>query len=199
MSSNPPTNIFLPLDNRLSAYLPALRQIESLLNSDQTEISISLIGTDILAPDLALAIWDILQSRPKTTKLVTKALSCLAESNVLIWLAGDVRLLRNDAWIVFTAALLAERKISPRIRNVYQESIPIDPRPTMASGFEVDDARIVELITRFLPPHLAHRRLWIAELSEWIEVSPTQKDSYRTVSKKYESPEHPKSDDEIPF
>ena len=166
----------------MKIYLPAIRELEvKLLSTDTRELHLTLVGTEVLSPDLALAIWDLLQQRPKGMKLITKAMSGLMECNILPWLAGDVRILRNDAWLFFTPSVMSrkagERKAKIGSSNYHSAS---------ATPFEIDDARVIELISHFLPLKLASRQLWYPEIAEWIDVVHTPRASLPEVPKDYQ-------------
>jgi len=182
--------MFFPMTKELNIYLPAIRELEAkLLLTDTSELHLTLLGTEVVTPDLALAIWDLLQQRPAGMRLVTKSMSCLVESNILPWLAGDVRILRNDAWIYFTPSILSRKATLHKAKtgsNSYHSG--------SASSFEIDDARVIELISHYLPLKLAKRHLWLPEIAEWIDVVATQRVSLPTVPKHYQIIEEPIED-----
>jgi len=184
------TDVFFPTTKDMKIYLPAIRELEvKLLSTDTSELHLTLIGTEVLSPDLALAIWDLLQQRPQGMKLVTKAMSGLMESNILPWLAGDVRILRNDGWIFFTPSVMSrkagERKAKIGSSNYHSAS---------ATPFEIDDARVIELISHYIPLKLASRQLWYSELAEWIDVVPTPRAALPEVPKDYQFIDFPIED-----
>jgi hypothetical protein len=170
------TDVFLPLDKRIN-YLLVLRELEEkLYTPDATECTVTLYGPDVLEPDFALGILDLLESRPTGMTLVTQAMSSLMESNLLLWLAGDVRILRPDAWAFFAPPMFPDEAKATRGKSKRNHPVP--------ATFDVEDARVQELIMRHLPVGLGHRRLWFSELAEWIEVSPSRND-LRPPSPKY--------------
>ena len=166
---------YLPLDNRMAFLLPAIRGLEKLLRSGRTELSIGLFAVEpMLKTDICLMLYDMLMSRPKNVRLKTVAMTAMLESNLLIWLAGDVRVLRTDTWVMWTPPMVQERE---KIRSPYS-------RVTGRDAFAVEDARICELITRHLPGTLAGRMLFCSELSEWIDVQTTRADFFAGAYKK---------------
>jgi hypothetical protein len=64
-------------------------------------ITLRFVGVDVIPPDSALLIYDILSHRPYGIKLITQAWSRVMDSGVLVWLAGDVRSLRPTTFLRF--------------------------------------------------------------------------------------------------
>ncbi len=191
------TDVFLPLDKRIN-YLSVLRDLEEKLYSpDATELTLTLYGPDGLEPDFTLGILDLLQSRPDGMTLVTQAMSSLMESNLLLWLAGDILILREDAWVFFAPPIFPDEAKVSKTKSKRNRPLP--------ATFDVEDARVQELIMRHLPVELGHRRLWFSELTDWLNVWPTRNDLSRTVPKYSGKIDHrlidPKmfDDGEIPF
>lgn len=64
-------------------------------------ITLRFVGVDVIPPDSAMLIYDILAHRPAGIKLITQAWSRVMDSGVLVWLAGDVRSLRPTTFLHF--------------------------------------------------------------------------------------------------
>lgn len=160
----------VPLDSRLSFFLPTIRELEKVLWSGKAEVTLGLIAAPlILETDACLMLYDLLMRRPKSVqKLTMVAMTSLLEGNVLIWLTGDVLCMRADSHMAWTAAL-----------RVPCKNIARDIKTKGREAFEIEDSRICELINRKLPKHLGTgRMLFHAELTEWIDVQPTRKDFF---------------------
>lgn len=160
----------VPLDSRLSFFLPTIRELERILWSGKTEVTLGLIAAPlILETDACLMLYDVLMRRPKNVvKLTTIAMTSMLEANVLIWLTGDVLVMRPDSWVMWTPPVVEGRG----------KGITRNSKTKGREAFEIEDSRICELITRRLPKHLAGRMLFHAELTEWIDVQPTRKDFF---------------------
>ena len=169
-------DMFFPLETRLSFIWPAFRKLEELLFDPNTKhLTLGLFAADniMIGTDLCLALYDLIMTRPSHVTLTTVALSSMMETNLLIWLCGDKRILRRDAWVLFYPPMVDER-----INRDKPSSIRTRDRRGQGGDFEIDDARICELITRHIPLKMASRRIWWPALSEFIDVLPTRRDHY---------------------
>ena len=169
-------DMFFPLETRLSFLWPAFRQLEEKLFDPNTKhLTLGLFAADniIMGTDLALALFDLIKTKPSQVTLTTYAMSSMVETNLLIWLCGDKRILRREAWVHFYPSMVGER-INRDKPSAHR------PRDRRGQGgdFEIEDARVVELITRHIPLEMAGRRLFWPELSEWLDVSPSRRDDY---------------------
>ena len=54
---------------------------------------------DLLIPDTALVLFEILRTRPQGLRLHVHTWSCLCDGSALLWLGADTRSMRSDAWI----------------------------------------------------------------------------------------------------
>lgn len=159
----------VPLDSRLAFLLPTIRELERILWSGKTEVTLGLIAAPlILETDACLMMYDVLMRRPKNVKLTTVAMTSMLEANVLVWLTGEVLAQRIDSWVMWSQPVVEGRG----------KGITRNSKTKGREAFEIEDSRICELITRRLPKHLAGRMIFHAELSEWIEVQPTRKDFF---------------------
>lgn len=74
--------------------------LEQILLDAPPKILLKLIGPDILAPDAALTYWALLKSKSEKTQIVASAYSGLIGPSALIWLAGDLRIMRPLGWMI---------------------------------------------------------------------------------------------------
>jgi len=121
-------------------------------------------------PDTVLAFVDILENRPKEVGVHIHSRICLKDAEVLVWLAGETRTLRPDAWIHF-------QELQPReqVRSDYQQfrdSIEGREIPAGLSPYHENFLQIERLVKKKLPTHLLNRRVWSAELAEWNLIIP---------------------------
>jgi hypothetical protein len=65
------------------------------------EFKLCLYDTGSVLVDAALAFYEIVRTRPHGISVHIHSHVCLVGAEVLIWLAGDTRTLRGEAWIHF--------------------------------------------------------------------------------------------------
>lgn len=80
-----------------------LNELREGLAKKTTELTLELIGPGCLLADTALMLYAELINRRKGLVIHTHACSCLMNGAVLLWLAGDRRTIRSDAWIQIDA------------------------------------------------------------------------------------------------
>ena len=85
-----------------------LNELREGLAKKTTELTLELVGPGCLMADTALMLYAELINRRKGLVLHTHACSCLLNGAVLLWLAGDRRSIRSDAWIQIDAATSRE-------------------------------------------------------------------------------------------
>ncbi len=135
-----------------SYYIDRIEKLEKVLARKPGWVQIDLIGIGEIPADAALLIRAVLIARLPKTRIITNARSSLQGSSVLVWLLGDVRLIRNDARLFFRDTDLSEEQQAeqvevlkysgPKYRDSYTESA--DPE-------EWDYVRVLQLINEFLP------------------------------------------------
>ena len=62
-------------------------------------VRFELVGPGNMLHDTALMLFDELQNRPQGMRLHIDSRTSLFDGAVLIWLSGDTRTMRRDAWI----------------------------------------------------------------------------------------------------
>lgn len=93
----PPTLLRLDLSQKNMS--PILDGISSCFAIGAPELRIELLGPGILLHDHALMVFDELKNRPAHIRLHVHSRTCLSDGALLLWLAGDTRSIRPDAWI----------------------------------------------------------------------------------------------------
>jgi hypothetical protein len=128
-----------------------LAKLEHLIRKKPRRIQIDIFGTSALSPDAALVLRDVLMRRSPRTRIITNARSSLQDASVLLWLLGDIRLIRQDARVFFRPAELPEdAEVDPNgdwkgYEKKYRDSLSeLDPE-------EGDYVRVLQLINEFLP------------------------------------------------
>lgn len=146
--------MFLPLSTAPDLFFSSIGELEAMLETPADEYRISLLGPEGIMPDTALAIFHLITGRPHPGRVIIKSLGSLLNSDVLVWLAGDERSLRSDAWIRF------EPPFRPKGRGGRLWPRRADP------SYE----RVLEFIGHYLPREFVGRTLWAGELAEWALI-----------------------------
>ena len=134
------------------------------------DFKLCLYDTGTVTVDAALAFYDVVRSRPKGIGVHIHSHVCLMSSDVLIWLAGDTRTLRTDAWVHF--------RDYPRHwlqRSDFQQFVDIMEGRELPAGktaFQENYLTVERLVKKHLPAHLWNRRVWGSELEEWNITKP---------------------------
>ena len=162
-----------------SYYIDRIEQLEKVLSRKPRLIQIDMIGMGEIPADSALLIRSVLMGRSLKTRLITNARSSLQGGSVLVWLLGDKRTIRDDAWVYFRRANLPDdaeadpnadwKHNEPKYRDSFSE---IDPE-------EGDYARVLQVINEFLPvKELAGRLIRVPVLRQFGLVENEQVDCF---------------------
>jgi len=160
-------------------YISRVAKLEKALAKKPQVLQIDMIGTGEIPADTALLIRSVIMERSPKTRVVTHARSSLQGSSVLVWLLGDVRLIRDDARLFFRRAALgddgelaAESLWENEDSNSWDPSSEVDPD-------EADYVRVLELINQFLPvKELAGRMVGPAVLRQFGLVENEKVDEF---------------------
>jgi hypothetical protein len=76
-------------------------ELEECLAKKPPQLTLKFVGIQRMDSDPVLLIYDTLLKKDETTQLITDARSPIVGNGVLLWLAGDVRLIRPTAWLRF--------------------------------------------------------------------------------------------------
>jgi hypothetical protein len=79
-----------------------LAGIRAALAHPAPRLHLDLLGPGFMLHDTALMVYHALRDRPASTHLHIHSHTCLSDGAVLVWLAGDSRSIRPDAWIELT-------------------------------------------------------------------------------------------------
>lgn len=132
-----------------SYYIERIGELETVLARRPRLLQIDMTGEGEIAADTALLIRSVLMGRSPKTRLITNARSSLQGGSVLVWLMGDLRLIRSDARVFFRRADVSNDDAAdeagsgdePEYADTYSET---DPE-------ELDYARMLQVINEFLP------------------------------------------------
>lgn len=150
-------------DNNPSKLLQTLQT--AFMNRDKN-VTLDLLGPGLLLNDTALMLYEEIRNRPSCTKVHIHARTCLFDGAILLWLAGDTRTIRCDAWIQVSE--IPEDPIRPqrpqkRRLPEYSNAIPIsDEYPA-----DTDLRTILKYLGEWLPvDEIAGLRLFESELRD---------------------------------
>jgi hypothetical protein len=149
-------------------YLTRIVRLEEALAEEPEQLQIDIVGECAIPADTALLIRSVLNQRSPKTLLITNARSSVCGGSALIWLLGDVRMIRDDAKLFF-------RRIDPSELN---EVSLDDPWKDPEAGFEdsgsdanpAEDeyARVLQHIDAFLPvKEMAGRMIGVPVLRQF--------------------------------
>src|SRR5262249_52359426 len=85
-------------------YIDEAYELEALLAKRPARLQIEFVGSGEIPADSALLMRSIILKRSRRTRIVTNARSSLQGATSLLWLLGDMRLIREDARLHFRAA-----------------------------------------------------------------------------------------------
>ena len=151
----PPKSIFLPLSSVSGDDLiSSINELDLALRTPASQYEISLLGPEGVLPEFAMTIYELIRRRPHRGLVTVRSLGSLLNADILVWLAGDRRSIRSNAWVRF------EEPLPRRLRARRTRSCSADPTYD----------RVYERITERLPEELAGREIWPGELSEWALI-----------------------------
>jgi len=132
-----------------SYFIERIAALELVVIGQPTELQIDLMGEGEITPGWALLIRSILAQRSPDTYVTMNARSSLRGATVLVWLLGDQRLIREDAYVFFrraTASVTGEedKDWEDGEMKPTDEDAEADPE-------EADYARVLQHINEFLP------------------------------------------------
>ena len=96
-SPDPSATVRLNLATKNISHL--LDTITAAFASGARELRLELLGPGFLLHDHALMLFDELLNRPEGMKLHVHSRTSLSDGAILLWLVGDTRSIRWDAWI----------------------------------------------------------------------------------------------------
>lgn len=143
-----------------------LQTLQTAFMNKDKNVTLDLLGPGLILNDTALMLYEEIRNRPSCTKVHIHSRTCLFDGAVLLWLAGDTRTIRTDAWIQISE--IPEQPFRPQSRQMrrlpeYKNSIPImDEYPT-----ETDLRTILKYLGEWLPvDEIAGLRLFESELRD---------------------------------
>jgi hypothetical protein len=132
-------------------YIERVGKLESALARKPRRFQLDLIGEGEIPADTALLICSILRKRSSKTQLVTNAQSSLQGGSVLVWLSGDIRLIREDARVFFRRSEESDDDQDDANKNWKQCGSAYSDSDSETDPQEADYARVLHVINEFLP------------------------------------------------
>jgi len=159
-------------------YIERIAELEQALAEQPRQIQIDIVGEGQILADTALLIRSILNQRSPKTRLITNARSSLCNGSVLVWLQGDIRLIRDDAKLFFRrvdASELSEVKLDEPCTDPESS---FDNSPSEANAAEDEHARVLDAINEFLPvKEMAGRMIGVPVLRQFGLLDKTALDT----------------------
>lgn len=134
-----------------SCYIERNAALEAKLARSPREFQIDMIGDGEISPDTALLIRSILNQRPPKTRIITNARSSLRGGSVLVWLLGDIRIIRDDARLFFRHPNLPDDASGEGEESLKNEVMIFSDSYSEIDPEEADYAKMLEAINEFLP------------------------------------------------
>lgn len=149
-------------------YLSRIYRLEEILAEQPEQLQIDIVGECAIPADTALLIRSVLNERSPKTLLITHARSSISGGSALIWLLGDVRLIRDDAKLFFRrleTSELGEVTVDEPWRNPEADGYDAGSEVNPA---EDEYARVLDAINEFLPvKEMAGRMIGIPVLKQF--------------------------------
>lgn len=126
-------------------------QLISVLENKPKSVTLRLIGPHHLQPDSALILEEVLASRGGGIPIITEAWSPVLGPSVLLWLKGDLRLIRRTAYMHFRS--LSEVKRRKQRRPPWEDDFNFmdgDAEPG-ANLCVTDYETVLRLVDEYLP------------------------------------------------
>lgn len=143
-----------------------LQTLQTAFMNKDKNVTLDLLGPGLILHDTALMLYEEIRNRPSCTKVHIHSRTCLFDGAVLLWLAGDTRTIRSDAWIQVTetpeAPFRPQRPQSRRLPE-YSTAIPIiDEYPA-----DTDLRTVIKHLSEWLPVNeIVGLRLFESELRD---------------------------------
>jgi len=134
------------------------------------DFKLCLYDTGTVTVDAALAFYDVVRSRPKGIGVHIHSHVCLMGSDVLIWLAGDTRTLRGEAWVHFRE--YPRHWLEKSDFQKFTDSLEGRDLQLNKTPFQENYLTVERLVKKHLPTYLWNRRVWGGELEEWNIIKP---------------------------
>jgi hypothetical protein len=151
-----------------SYYIERVVALEKVLAKRPRQLQIEMLGEGEMQAEWALLIRSILMQRSPETQVITHARSSLLGATVLVWLAGDRRLIRDDARIFFRRATTSVNGETAEDAVWEEGTTKSADTFTEADPEEASYARALQLINEFLPvKELAGRMIDVPMLRQF--------------------------------
>jgi len=139
-----------------------LTNLQTGLEDAVESLRIDLLGPGVMVHDTALMLYHELRSRPSGLRVHVHSHTCLLDGAVLLWLAGDTRSIRPDAWIQ-----IGHAADCPQPAHVSSNEYPTAVALLEESPAETDLRTIHRHLGEFLPvSEISGLRIFAGDLAE---------------------------------
>jgi hypothetical protein len=160
-------------------YIERVTKLEALLKKKPRSLQINMVGVGEISADAALRIRAALLARSPKTRIITNAQSSLQNGAVLVWLLGDLRIIRDDARLFFRRTELSDDDVAQPNENWKEDGSKYRDSCSEIDSEEGDYARVLQLINEFLPvKELAGRLIGVPVLRQFGLVENEQVDCF---------------------
>jgi hypothetical protein len=161
-----------------SYYIDRVARLEAALARKPRALQLDMVGVGEIPADAALLIRSVLVRRSANTRIITNARSSLQNASVLVWLLGDARFIRDDAWVYFRPLDLSGPEDTDEDETWKDRQLKLWS-PAGIDPEEGDYARALELINEYLPVReLAGRLIEVPVLKQFGLVENEQVDRF---------------------
>jgi hypothetical protein len=149
-------------------YLTRIVRLEDALADEPQKLQIDILGELAIPADTALLIRSVLNQRSPKTHLITNARSSVSGGSALIWLLGDMRMIRDDAKVFFRRIDTSELN-EVKLDEAWREpEASFEDADSEANPAEDEYARVLEHINEFLPvKEMAGRMIGVPVLRQF--------------------------------
>jgi hypothetical protein len=161
-----------------SYYIERIAALEAALAKKPRRLQIDMLGEGEVPADWALLIRSTLGQRSPRTRIVTNARSSLQNGSVLVWLLGDQRVVREDAWLFFRRASVSDD--GDATEKTWKEGdLKYSDSDSEMDTEEIAHARVLQLISEYLPvKELAGKVIDVVTLRQFGLVDNDQLDRF---------------------
>lgn len=160
-------------------YVEQIAELKRVLAKKPRTLQIEIVGTEEISADSALRFRAAWMERSSRTRILTNAQSTVQGGTALLWLLGDIRTIRGDAWLYFRRTTLSEDD-EVRVNGEGESKEPAyRDSYSMFDADEGDYARVLQIINEYLPvKEMAGRLIGVPVLRQFGLIENDKMDRY---------------------
>lgn len=149
-----------------SCYIEKVAELEKVLAKKPRRLQIDLLGEGEISAEWAMLLREVMSQHSPKTSLITNARSSLQNGSVLVWLAGDQRLMAPHVRLFFRQATVKEETQGESAKVWDEEKLKYSDSD--ADPDEATHARLLQLINEYLPvKELAGKMIDVSTLRQF--------------------------------